>query len=67
MTVKELIEFLATQPQHLPVAHRMYSEYCLLEYKDITIEHHCHPRTDGWVPYRRPDKETMEYLMFPGN
>lgn len=67
MTVKELIDFLSTQPQHLPVAYSLHSEYCLLETKDICIDHHGHPRPDGWVPCRRPDMETMEYLLFPGN
>jgi hypothetical protein len=67
MTVKELIEFLSTQPQHLPVLYKCCSEYCLLESKDIVVDHHCHPRPDGWVANCRPDKETMEYLVFPGN
>jgi hypothetical protein len=24
-------------------------------------------REDGWVPRSRPDKETTEYFLFPGN
>ena len=67
MTVSELIDFLKTQPQDLPVAYQIYSENCLLETKNITIEEHCIPRPDGWVANKRPDKEFRPYLMFPGN
>jgi len=31
MTVKELIEFLQTQPQDLQVAYALFSEQCLLQ------------------------------------
>lgn len=67
MTVKELIEFLQTQPQDLPVIYRMCSEYCLLESKEIQITEQCETRPDGWVPNKRPDKPTQTYLTFPGN
>jgi hypothetical protein len=67
MTVRELIEFLQTQPQDMLVAYQIYSENCLLEVKDITIERCCEPRADGWVANPRPDKPTRDYLMFPGN
>ena len=67
MTVKELVDFLLTQCQDLPVAYSKYSEYCLLEVDDIAVARHCPPRNDGWVARVRPDKETQEYLVFPGN
>ena len=67
MTVKELIEFLQTQPQDLPVAYRLYSEQVLLEESDIYTQEHCLPRPDGWIQHKRPDMPSQEYLMFPGN
>lgn len=67
MTVKDLIEFLKTQPQHLQVAYRMCSEQCILEIKDIEIEDLCVPREDGWIQNKRPDMPTQTYLVFPGN
>lgn len=67
MTVKELIEVLQSKPQHLQVAYRCYSEWCLLDAKDIDIESLCVPRSDGWVHDARPDKPTQDYLTLPGN
>jgi len=67
MTVAELISFLQTQPQDLQVAHAMYSEYTLLDKADIQIMDLCEARTDGWLHYKRPDRPTRQYLVFPGN
>lgn len=67
MTVKELIDLLATYPKDLPVAYRCHSEQVLLEAKDIEIVDLCHPRPDGWVQNYRPDMPTQQYLLFPGN
>lgn len=67
MTVKELIEFLKTQPQDLLVAYKICSEQCLLEEMDIEIKDLCEARPDGWVQNQRPDKPTVKYLVFPGN
>lgn len=67
MTVSELIDFLKTQPQHLPVAYCCMSEQVLLDSKDIKIEELCHARPDGWIQDRRPDMPTQPYLVFPGN
>ena len=67
MTVAELIAFLQTQPQDLPVAYRCCSEQVLLESDDIRIKEACKPREDGWIQDKRPDKETQTYLLFPGN
>ena len=67
MTVKELIEFLEAQPQDIQVAYELHSEHCLLKKQDIEITECCEPRDDGWVHYKRPDKPTQKYLMFPGN
>ena len=67
MTVKELIEFLKTQPQDIQVACRMYSEYSLLEIDEIGVLNLCLPRPDGWIHDARPDKPTQSYLVFPGN
>ena len=67
MTVEELIIHLQKFPPDMPVAIRMYSEQCLLEAKEITIEGHCEARKDGWIQNKRPDKPVEYYLMFPGN
>lgn len=67
MTVAELIVFLLTQPQDLLVAYQIYSEQALLEPGDISVVRACHPRADGWIHNKRPDRPTREYLMFPGN
>lgn len=67
MTVKELIEYLKTQPQDLPVAYRCMSEQLLLEEKEICVVELCLPRPDGWVHDKRPDKPSQPYLLFPGN
>jgi len=67
MKVRELIELLQTYPQELPVAYRLFSEKCLLEAGDIDVQSLCEPRADGWVANARPDKPTIDYLVFPGN
>ena len=67
MTVAELITFLREQPQDMPVAYRMYSEQALLEITELEIAEFCLPRPDGWIQYKRPDKESQKYLLFPGN
>lgn len=67
MTVSELIDFLHTQPQDLPVAYRCCSENCLLEAKDIKTDELCLDRGDGWVANKRPDRASRTYLVFPGN
>jgi hypothetical protein len=67
MTVKELIEFLKTQPQDLDVAYHCYSEQTLLEVHEIKIENLCAARPDGWIQNHRPDLPTKPYLVFPGN
>lgn len=67
MTVKELIEFLQTQPQHLVVAYQCYSEYNTLTSQSIQIRELSRQRDDGWIADSRPDKPTQTYLVFPGN
>ena len=68
MTVAELIKFLQTQPQDLPVAYRLYSEQKLLETAEIKIDEFCKARPDDyWVENKRPDKPSIKYLVFPGN
>lgn len=67
MTVKELIEFLQTQPQDLQVAYRCFSEQLLLDGEDILILTASEPRPDGWIQNLRKDKPSQTYLMFPGN
>jgi hypothetical protein len=66
MKVFQLISFLRTQPQHLTVAYKLFSEQCLLEEKDIKIEELGMARPDGWIPNARPDKVSQTYLVFPG-
>lgn len=67
INVSQLIEFLKTQPQHLLVAYQKHSEVCLLNTDDISVEVLQPPRPDGWVHSARPDKPTLEYLVFEGN
>ena len=67
MKVSELIEFLKTQPQDLPVVYKCFSEQCLLEADDIEVRTLGVLRDDGWVHDARPDKPNTEYLVFPGN
>jgi hypothetical protein len=72
MTVAELIEYLRTQPQGLPVIDRGHSEACLLEAEEIKIEEHHLPRSDGWVHTystwkRHSEIPKQEYLVLPGN
>lgn len=67
ITVGELVEFLKSKPQDIPVAIEMFSEQCLLELDDIKVEELCPPRPDGWIQNQRPDMPTQSYLVFPGN
>ena len=67
MNVSELISFLQTQPQHLTVAHRCYSEQCVLDLEEIIVKELCQPRFDGWIQNKRPDMPKQHYLLFPGN
>lgn len=67
MTVKELIDLLATYQKDLPVAYCCCSEQVLLKADDIMVVDLCHPRPDGWIQNKRPDKQTQQYLLFPGN
>lgn len=66
MTVAELIEFLKTQPQDVLVLHEKWSEHQLLKKSGIRVATLGLPRPDGWVHNERPDKPTMQYLVFPG-
>lgn len=67
MTVGELIEFLRTKNQDLPVAFVCHSERRLLTAEEIEEEDLCEARPDGWVHFDRPDKPVVRYLVFPGN
>lgn len=67
MTVEELINHLEGFPKDLQVVFQCHSEYLLLEARDIGIAELCEPRPDGWVHDKRPDKETQDYVVFPGN
>lgn len=65
MKVSELIAFLQTQPQDIPVVYSTCSEQLLLEPKDIEVVDLCEARPDGWVHHARSDKPTTPYLVFP--
>jgi hypothetical protein len=68
VTVENLIEYLKTQPRDMLVVYGLYSEYKLLELKDIAVKKMQPHRNDGWVhTYPREQPETIEYLTFPGN
>lgn len=65
--VSDLIAYLQTLDPDLLIAHQMFSEQCLLEIDDLKVVPLCLPRVDGWVQNERPDMETQDYLLFPGN
>lgn len=70
MTVKELIEFLETQPQDLDVAYEFCSDYTPLSKEEIQIVELGLVRPDGhkgYIERKRPDKPSKLYLVFPGN
>lgn len=67
MKVKELIEYLKTFNQELPVAVEKFSEQLLLEKSHLSVESLCLPRPDGWIGNARPDKPLQEYLTIEGN
>lgn len=67
MKVRELIKELEEYPKDLDVVYRRYSEHALLESSDIAVGSLCLPRPDGWVPNKRPDKPSKDYLVLPGN
>lgn len=67
MKVKELIELLQTFPQDMLVARELYSEAVVMSSEDVAFEVLCKPRADGWVENKRPDKESMTYVVFAGN
>jgi hypothetical protein len=67
MQVKDLVEFLLTQPQDIQVAYSLYSEQCLLDLTHIEMIKACKPRKDGWIHHARPDKPLETYLLFTGN
>lgn len=67
MTVSELIKLLRKFPKDLDVIYGLYSEQVMLNEEDIIVAEFCHPRADGWVQNKRPDKPSKEYLRLPGN
>lgn len=67
ITVSDLVAYLQTQPQDLPVAYCLYSEYALMDIDEIHVLELCAPRPDGWIHNSRPDKPTQKYIVFPGN
>jgi hypothetical protein len=67
MQVKELIELLKTYPEGLEIVYQQYSEHCLMDPRDITIETLSTVRPDGWVHDKRPDRPRQQYVVFPGN
>lgn len=67
MLVSELITFLQSQPQDLPVVFSKFSEQVLMTTDHIEILEACPARPDGWVQNKRPDIPTVRYLSFPGN
>ncbi len=67
MTVAELIAFLQKQPQDLLVAHRMWSEWLLMDAEAIGVDELSEPQPDGWIQGKRPDIASRLYLVFTGN
>ncbi len=67
MTVKELKKLLSDYPDDMKVAYCQFSEFVLLERKDIEVIKACEPRENGWVQGRRPDKKCEDYIILPVN
>lgn len=67
MTVAELIAFLQTQPQEMPILFQQYSDYTELRAEQINVEEHGVQRGDGYVGRARPDQPSRKFLVFPGN
>ncbi len=67
MIVAELIEFLKTQDQTLPIVYSCCSDWDKMEINMIYVQKLCLSRPDGHVQGNRKDKLTTEYLCFPGN
>ena len=68
MTVRQLIAYLQTQDQDLPVAYSCYSESRLLEDGEIEVKNLSYPRKDGHVAECRPEEWwDRKYLLLPGN
>jgi hypothetical protein len=67
MLVSELIEYLKTVPQDIPVAYNCYSDSVLMNIGEVGVVKMCKARADGWIQSARPDMEKVEYLLFPGN
>jgi hypothetical protein len=67
MTVAELIAYLQTQPQDLPVAYYALGEHMLLEASYIDVYEAGEPQPDGWIYTKSLDKPSVTYLVFPGN
>ncbi len=51
----------------MKVAYCQYSEFVLLNNKDIKVIKACEPREDDWVQRERPDKKCEDYIVLPGN
>lgn len=66
MTVADLIEFLKTQDQTLPVVYIRYSDYDKLEADLIDVQELCLSRPDGHVQGYRRDKLTNQILSISG-
>lgn len=67
MTIQRLIEILEQYPKDMEVIQILYSDYKILEEKDIDTFEACEDRGDGWVQNKRPDKPFKAYLRFNGN
>lgn len=67
MKVAELIKELEKYDGDMQVAYEKYSEYCELEDGDLIVKRLCKARSDGWIECDRPDRELVDYLVFPGN
>lgn len=67
MTVAQLIELLQAHDPNALVAYHRYSEWCLMEPREVCAGAACEPRPDGWVQARRPDLPQVPYVFFPGN
>ena len=69
-TVKELIKYLKTFDQNLPVAFKCCSEYDSLDLEEVTVKELQSPRADGWIHTEwsgKPELPKIKYVVFPGN
>lgn len=63
MTLRELLVILEDFDPELPVCFPCHSEWVEMEPSDVMTKELCKPRGDGWIQAKRPDQESIKYLV----